>query len=173
MSEASGARTLYYRRCGWCGAYEGTVDPDEPCNEAVGTDPDGEPYIMGPHQFGPLEEATDVAGRLEAQARAVEALREIAEQCRTNAEQCEGLDADPRIAEAWRETADDIEHAAGLRWVLASMANVDDAVAHRFTEPDGTDMTDRPITEHSENVRHEVLVLAALRDTETEEGEDV
>lgn len=24
-------RTLYVARCGWCGAYEGTVDPREPC----------------------------------------------------------------------------------------------------------------------------------------------
>lgn len=37
--------TLYTMRCGWCGAYEGTVDPNEPCAS------DGEGYI-GPHQFG-------------------------------------------------------------------------------------------------------------------------
>lgn len=43
-------RTVYWRRCGWCGAYEGEVDPREPCARDVAT---GD-YI-GPHQFGPLE----------------------------------------------------------------------------------------------------------------------
>jgi len=46
---------LYVRRCGWCGAYEGTVPFGEPCQSA--TDPaTGE--IMGPHQFGVWELAT-------------------------------------------------------------------------------------------------------------------
>ena len=42
------AQTLYTMRCGWCGAYKGTVDPTEPCAM------DGDEYI-GPHQFGTLE----------------------------------------------------------------------------------------------------------------------
>lgn len=44
------AETLYTMRCGWCGAYEGTVDPTEPCAKDSNT---GE-YI-GPHQFGITE----------------------------------------------------------------------------------------------------------------------
>lgn len=44
------AETLYAMRCGWCGAYEGTVDPAEPCARDSNT---GE-YI-GPHQFGVVE----------------------------------------------------------------------------------------------------------------------
>ena len=39
-------RVVYYLRCGWCGAYEGTVDPTEPCAR----DHDTGEYI-GPHQF--------------------------------------------------------------------------------------------------------------------------
>jgi hypothetical protein len=45
------ARTLYALRCGWCGAYEGTVDPAEPCAR----DNDTGDYI-GPHQFGIYEQ---------------------------------------------------------------------------------------------------------------------
>lgn len=40
---------LYRNRCGWCGSFEGTVDPNEPCP----IDEDGEP--LGPHQFGVFE----------------------------------------------------------------------------------------------------------------------
>lgn len=43
--------TLYAARCGWCGAYEGIVDPEEPCAK----DPATGEYI-GPHQFEELEE---------------------------------------------------------------------------------------------------------------------
>lgn len=43
--------TLYRRRCGWCGAYAGTVDPTEPCAKDHNT---GE-YI-GPHHFGVYEQ---------------------------------------------------------------------------------------------------------------------
>lgn len=45
--EAEGA-TLYRNRCGWCGAYEGTVDPTEPCAK-------DETGYIGPHQFGVYE----------------------------------------------------------------------------------------------------------------------
>lgn len=45
--ETEGA-ILYYARCGWCGAYEGTVSPSEPCAIENGE------YI-GPHQFGVFE----------------------------------------------------------------------------------------------------------------------
>lgn len=41
---------LYFCRCGWCGAYEGTVDPNEACPIDPAT---GEP--LGPHQFGIYE----------------------------------------------------------------------------------------------------------------------
>ena len=46
--KTDGRPTLYAMRCGWCGAYKGTVDPTEPCAM------DGDGYI-GPHQFGTLE----------------------------------------------------------------------------------------------------------------------
>ena len=46
------AQTLYAMRCGWCGAYEGTVDPSEPCAQ-------DETGYIGPHQFGVLEGYTD------------------------------------------------------------------------------------------------------------------
>lgn len=45
-----GERAIYYRRCGWCGAYDGTVDPQEPCAR----DSDTGEYI-GPHEFGVVE----------------------------------------------------------------------------------------------------------------------
>ena len=43
-----GERKLYVNRCGWCGAHEGTVDPDEACAE-------DETGPIGPHQFGVFE----------------------------------------------------------------------------------------------------------------------
>lgn len=55
------AATLYHLRCGWCGAYEGTVNPGEPCAK----DSDKGEYI-GPHQFGIYERAhppTDTGAR--------------------------------------------------------------------------------------------------------------
>ena len=64
MSEPEGKRILreWYAnrdRCGWCGAYEGTVDPNETCTEAK--DPHtGEPY--GPHQFAPTERQPQEGG---------------------------------------------------------------------------------------------------------------
>lgn len=52
MSESQREPTpvLYFCRCGWCGAYEGTVDPGEACAQ----DPATGEYI-GPHQFGVYE----------------------------------------------------------------------------------------------------------------------
>ena len=41
--QEQGERTLYVNRCGTCGAYEGTVDPNEQCTED------------GPHHFGIYE----------------------------------------------------------------------------------------------------------------------
>lgn len=46
--------TLYTMRCGWCGAYEGAVDPAEPCAQDSGT---GE--YSGPHQFTVVEAYPD------------------------------------------------------------------------------------------------------------------
>lgn len=48
VDDAPPSATLYRRRCGWCGAYEGAVDPKEPCAK-------DETGFIGPHQFGPLE----------------------------------------------------------------------------------------------------------------------
>ena len=48
--ERKKAPILYFARCGWCGAYEGTVDPGEACAQ----DPDTGEFI-GPHQFGVYE----------------------------------------------------------------------------------------------------------------------
>jgi len=53
MRECPDGAILYVRRCGWCGAYEGTVPSNEPCSNAI-DDSTGE--CIGPHQFGPLEE---------------------------------------------------------------------------------------------------------------------
>lgn len=47
-------RDLYFLRCGWCGAYDGTVDPDEPCAK-------DETGYIGPHQFGVYERAPDLS----------------------------------------------------------------------------------------------------------------
>lgn len=53
--DAPAGATLYRRRCGWCGAYEGTVDPKEPCaKDEIG-------YI-GPHQFEVLEAVVSGSG---------------------------------------------------------------------------------------------------------------
>ena len=47
-AEVEDKRQLPASRCGWCGAYEGTVDPKEPCVRDLQT---GE--YLGPHQFAP------------------------------------------------------------------------------------------------------------------------
>lgn len=61
---------LYRNRCGWCGAFEGTVDPNEPCP----IDEDGDP--LGPHQFGIYEAVT-----LEGDADDAEASQEVEDDC--------------------------------------------------------------------------------------------
>lgn len=48
--------TIYYARCGWCGAYEGTVPATEPCAQDSDT---GE--YTGRHQFGIFEPAPQEA----------------------------------------------------------------------------------------------------------------
>lgn len=54
-SEPLGAN-LYWNRCGWCGAHEGTVNPDAACDGAR-DHMTGEP--LGPHQFGAYELVSD------------------------------------------------------------------------------------------------------------------
>ena len=38
-------------RCGWCGAYDGTVDPNEPCDATAEIDRYGHVEPTGPHQI--------------------------------------------------------------------------------------------------------------------------
>lgn len=72
-----GHATLYRLRCGWCGAYEGTVDPGEACAQDPNT---GE--FIGPHEFGVYERAPSPVSTPEregADALDVEALRFLRE----------------------------------------------------------------------------------------------
>lgn len=77
IEHLAGERVLYVARCGWCGAYEGTVDPTEPCAE----DDLGNP--IGPHQFEVYERlaAPPTGAREEAHETQWEKLRRLLVAC--------------------------------------------------------------------------------------------